>query len=271
MKNYALDNLKREVEYREAHGIKNNQYDIELCYHKIIWLSDYIFRVKSYEIPVISGFKGGGGRRKKVNDPFDDEIINKEVRKNTEYKIRKKVYQLANMNFNLDSRFVTLVPPENITDVKEANKYFKKFIRKMRIKYGGFDYLAVIEFQKKSNRVHYHVLWNLDYIKQEKILKIWGDDKGSVYIRRIYNVDNLGAYLLKYMGKGVSDERLFGNKAYLCSKGLKRAVEENMNNEEYKKFYDKYNLGSRKPSYVEKPYESGSYGLITEVEYNLKR
>ena len=56
--------------------------------------------------------------------------------------------------------------------VKEANKYFKKFIRKMRIKYGNFAYLAAIEFQKKSGRVHYHVLWNLDYIKQKKILKI---------------------------------------------------------------------------------------------------
>jgi len=93
MKNYVLDNLRKQVQYREAHGIKNDKYDIEIYYHKIIWFSDYIFRVRNYEIPVFSGFKGVGGRSKKVYDPFDDdEIINKEVRKKTEYKIRKKVY-----------------------------------------------------------------------------------------------------------------------------------------------------------------------------------
>ena len=84
-------------------------------------------------------------------------------------------------------------------------------------------------------------------------------------------MDNLGAYLLKYMGKGVRDERLFGNKAYLCSKGLKRARIENLNEDEYIEFLKKYNLENLKPSYIEKPYNSENYGLITEVEYNLKR
>jgi hypothetical protein len=283
MKNYVLDNLKSKVDWLDRLGIdglgefygheKTNQYDFELCYHKIIWLNDYIFRVRSYEFPVFFGFKGVGGRHKKDDDPFgDDEIVNKEVRKRTEYKIRKTVYQLANMNFNQDSRFVSLVPAENIADVQEANKYFKKFIRKMKRKFKNFKYLAVIEFQKLHREaVHYHVLWDLDYIKQKKILKVWGDGKGSVFIRRIYNVDNLGAYLLKYMGKCVSDARLFGNKAYLCSKGLKRARVENLSEDEYTEFLKKYDVVNLKPCYIEKPYNSENYGLITEVEYNLKR
>ena len=95
--------------------------------------------------------------------------------------------------------------------------------------------------------------------------------KASVFIKRIYNVDNLGAYLLKYMGKGVSDSRLFGNKAYLCSKGLKRARVENLSEDEYMEFLKKYNVENLKPSYIVKPYDSENYGLIKEVEYNLKR
>jgi hypothetical protein len=272
MKNYALDNLIKQVKYRKVYGIEDNKYDFELCYHKIIWLNDYIFRIKGYEYPVFYGYRGAGGRRKKARDTFDEnEIINKEIRKRTEYKIRKTVYELAIVNFSQDSKFVTLVPPDYITDVKEGNKYVKKFLRKMRIEFGNFEYLAPIEFQKRSRRIHYHFLWNLDYIKQKKILKIWGDGKGSVFIRRIKNIDNLGAYILKYMGKGVCDSRLFGNKAYLCSKGLKRARVEYLSEEQYKEFLKKYDVENLKPSYSEKQYDSENYGLITEVEYNLKR
>jgi len=180
-------------------------------------------------------------------------MINEEIRKKTEHKIRKTVYELANVNFSQNSRFVSLVPAENVTDVQEANKYFKKFIKRMKYKFGDFDYLAVIEFQKlHSEAVHYHVLWNLDYISQKKILKIWGDGRGSVYINKIYHVDNLGAYLLRCMGKSVGDPRLFGNKAYLCSEGLKRAKVEYLNDNQFKELIKEYDLENRKIAYEKK-------------------
>jgi hypothetical protein len=108
--------------------------------------------------------------------------------------------------------------------------------------------------------------------KARKTFKNMGSDgKGPVYINKIYHVDNLGAYLLRYMGKSVSDERLFGNKAYLCSKGLKRAKIEYLNDNEFIEFMKKYDLGSRKPAYSPKGYQTENYGWVTEAEYNLKR
>jgi hypothetical protein len=192
-------------------------------------------------------------------------MINSEIRKKTEYEIIKTVYELANVNFNnQNSKFVTFVPEENVTDVQEANKYFNLFIKRVKYKFGDFKYLAVIQFQHKNNqRVHYHVLWDLAYIKQEKLLKIWGDGKGSVYINKIYHVDNLGASLLRYMGKSVGDPRLFGSNTYLCSKGLKRAKIEYLNDNEFIEFMKKYDLGSRKPAYKAKGYKTENYGWVT--------
>jgi hypothetical protein len=274
MKNYALDKIICQVRQRELAGSQNENYDFDLCYHKIIWYSDSIFRVKNYEFPIVYNFKGSGGRQStKYKNIFGgDEVFSEIIRKKTEYKIRKTVYELANCNFNQNSRFVSLVPAENITEAQEANKYFRDFIQRMKYKFGDFDYLAVIEFQKLHREaVHYHVLWNLDYVKQEKILKIWGDGKGSVYINKIYHVDNLGAYLLRCMGKSVGDPRLFGNKAYLCSKGLKRAKVQNLNNDAFKEFVKKYDLENRKPAYKIKGYQTENYGWVDEMEYNLKR
>jgi len=271
MKKYGLENLISQV--RDNNNIN---YSFNVSNYKIIWYSDNIFRIKNYEVPVVYGFKGAGGRIKKWYSPFDDEeVIDLDIRKKTEYKIIKTVYGLANKNFNNQgSKLVTLTPAEKIIDVQEANKYFEKFIKRMKHHHGNFIYLAVIQFQDKkadNHRIHYHMLWDLPYIPQKELLEIWGHGLGSVDIRKIYSVDNLGAYLLRYMGKSVGDARLYGNKAYLCSKGLKRPLEKFLTDDEFKEIYKKYDLKNRKSSIKPKGYQTENYGWVTENEYNLKR
>jgi len=73
------------------------------------------------------------------------------------------------------------------------------------------------------------------------------------------------------VGKGLSDSRLFGNKSYLCSKGIKRAQIENLNDEQFKEFIKKYDLENKKIAYQPKGYQTENYGWVTEIEYNLKR
>ena len=118
MKNYVLDKIICQVRQRELAGSQNENYDFDLCYHKIIWYSDSIFRVKNYEFPIVYNSKGSGGRQStKYKNVFGgDEVFSEIIRKKTEYKIRKTVYELANVNFNKDSRFVSLAPAENITE-----------------------------------------------------------------------------------------------------------------------------------------------------------
>jgi hypothetical protein len=225
-------------------------------------------------MPVFYNFKGCGGRRKKS---FYDDLENRgssdmEIRRKTIGLVIKTIYGLANKNFTRDdSKFLTLVPAENIADVQEANKYFKKFISRVRRIYGNFDYLAVIEFQKENRTsVHYHLMINLPYIPQKTLLELWGGGSGSVYIRKIRNVDNLGAYLLKYMGKSIGDERLMGNKAYLCSQNLKRPLKIRQSEFEYQELVKKYDLQNKEPSNF-KAYQTENYGLVEELEYNLLR
>lgn len=52
---------------------------------------------------------------------------------------------------------------------------------------------------------------------------IWKN--GYVKINRIDNVDNVGAYVCKYITKDNNDTRLEGEKMYFSSRGLKKPVE----------------------------------------------
>lgn len=51
-------------------------------------------------------------------------------------------------------------------------------------------------------------------------MEIWGH--GFVKINAIDKVDNLGAYITKYMTKDKADDRLKTEKGYLCSRNLQR-------------------------------------------------
>ncbi|WP_425379386.1 rolling circle replication-associated protein [Spiroplasma endosymbiont of Stenodema calcarata] len=47
---------------------------------------------------------------------------------------------------------------QNINDVIEANKYFKKWIQKLQYRYGGdFKYVRVYEYQRRG-AIHYHLI-----------------------------------------------------------------------------------------------------------------
>lgn len=267
MVNYILDNTIRQI--RQGKNVDNT---FSVCNHEVIWYSDKIFRIVNYEMPVFYNFNGCGGRRKKsFYDDDDRGSIDMEIRRKTIGQVIKTIYGLSNCNFNNEkSKFLTLVPAENITDVNIANKEFKKFISRVRRIYGNFEYIAVIEFQK-TGRVHYHLMINLPYIPQKKLLDLWGAGSGSVYIRKIRNVDNVGAYILKYMGKSIGDERLLGNKAYLCSQGLNRPLKKRFQSEiEFQKFLKEYDVKNLKHTKLN-VYQSENYGLIEETEYNLSR
>lgn len=178
---------------------------------------------------------------------------------------RNTVRRLALANFDNNSKFVTFTFAENIVDVAEANTYWKQFIRKMRKKYGDFKYMAVLEFQKRG-AVHYHCIWDLPYIKKPDLQEIWGN--GFIKINRIDHVDNVGAYIVKYMTKDLMDERFVRTKSYQCSRGLERPI--TYREEEFEMLWQLYDLEHKKKVFTSS-YTSEHHGTITYVEYNLKR
>lgn len=134
---------------------------------------------------------------------------------------KKKVRRVINSNPQLN-KFLTLTFEENQGNLDEANKAFKNFIDRMKYHYKKIEYVCVVEFQKRG-AVHYHLLCNLKYVKKEELTKVWSH--GNVKIKRIDRVDNLGAYVTKYMQKDHADPRLVGRKAFFKSQGLKQPVE----------------------------------------------
>jgi hypothetical protein len=243
-----------------------------------------IIRIIKYEIPVIYGFEGRGGRNKNIIDVFGgDDLMIKKDRKYTIRKIAENIHDLAEDNFTRKDRFVTLGFAQAITDLKTANYEFLKFIKRVEyyLESRGYDfkekplkYLAGIEFKQENREsIHYHTFWNLPFIEQKILLEIWGvgqENKGSVYIRKIYNVSGLGDYLLKYISKSIGDERFQNNKAYLCSRGLKRREYSKLNFKEGQAL--EKNL---KDMGIKKTYEIGfmteNNGYKTIMEYNLEK
>lgn len=186
---------------------------------------------------------------------------------------RDTIRRLVTQNFDTSSKFVTLTFAENIKDVKMANKLFDKFIKRLKYKFKDIKYVAVIEFQDKNKRgaVHYHMIANLPYIKAKELQEIWS--YGYIKINAIDKVDNIGAYVIKYMTKDQADERLQGLKAYNCSKGLERPFTITSwtdGVEITKQIYDKYRLNEKRPVYLSQ-YTSEKAGQIVYKQFNLSR
>lgn len=181
------------------------------------------------------------------------------------------------MNFTGSDKFITLTYAENMQDLDKADNDFKKFIMRLKYRYKlkGLKYLAVRERQKRG-AIHFHMLcdWDVELQSEEQIRalerfigkEVW--KHGFVDIKPIGHVDNVGAYLIKYMTKNLSLELYKNKKLYLCSKGLKRPVEyKESEAEAIIKFYE---LDNKKEIFTNS-YESEYLGKITYKEFNLKR
>lgn len=99
-------------------------------------------------------------------------------------------------------RWVTLTYAENMTDPKRLYEDFKKFNMRLRYKLGEkYEYIVAMEPQGRG-AWHAHVVFIFDhkapYIPNAELAEIWGH--GFVKVKRLDNVDNVGAYLTAYLG-----------------------------------------------------------------------
>lgn len=212
----------------------------------------------------------GGGLREGDGEHREDNY------KQTQRRRKNKIRQLICANFDRLSKFVTLTFNDSMDfdykDVKACNIAYKLFCQRLKYRYPYLKYVTVIEFQDKNGRgaVHYHMICNLPYIKKSELSEIWGN--GFVKINAIDKVDNVGAYVVKYMNKDIDDIRLQGLKAYNCSRGLSRPIElkswldiDRNTISDIKSFLEKLT-----PSYAS-TYESEQAGQIEYLQYNLQR
>lgn len=240
------------------------------CGLKKYVITGHILEVYSYDY-YIHG-KGGFSGTAKGQAEIENALKNYA---NTNQRRRDKIRRLACTNFNNKyDKFLTLTFAENKTNIEECNLLFKNFIKRLKYKYNllCLKYLAVIEFQERG-AVHYHVLLNIPYIPHKELQELWGN--GFVFVNAISHVDNLGAYILKYMTKDNNDTRLMGKKAYLTSRNLKQ--EETIVNHDLRDFskieskiIQKYKLKGLKAVY-EANYNTEILGNCSYKQYNLER
>jgi hypothetical protein len=179
--------------------------------------------IYEYEQEVLYGYKdikkGSKGRQAVASNE------NKEINREKVFKrARTNLRRLINCNVESDSKFLTLTFKDNITDLDFANKEFKKFIMRLNYHFNiKIKYSCVVEFQKRG-AIHYHcILYNLNgKVDLNKLSDIWGN--GFIKLNKIKGVDNVGAYICKYMTK-TDDKRLEGRKMYFNSRNLNKPTE----------------------------------------------
>jgi len=181
---------------------------------------------------------------------------------------RNDVMRLCRCNFTtMNSKFLTLTFKEPMTDISLANKEFGRFMQNLRRNVDGkpIKYLAVIEFQKNGS-IHYHVLINMPYIKQDQLSKMWG--MGGVTINRIQRVENLGLYVVKKMTVDDADPRMFGKKSYLTSRNLTKPKEYTGKQAEY--ILEQLQKENRKKAFSNTFKDRLTGNDIIYFEYNLE-
>jgi hypothetical protein len=232
-------------------------------YNSKVVISGDIVEVYEYENSILEGFDikefhdCGRGHEASEKD--------KQINRDKVYtRAKQTLRRLINVNIGEYAKFVTLTFAENITDIKLANYEFKKFRQRLEdYLHRSLQYVCVIEFQKRG-AIHYHLLmFNVPYIANLKLREIWGN--GFVKINNIDNVDNVGAYVCKYMTK-CEDDRLLGKKMYFSSRSLEKPVE-------IKEKEEVNNLAAVLPLDA-LTYEStftNEYNSITYKQYNMKK
>lgn len=120
--------------------------------------------------------------------------------------VRESLARLRDyLNTNVDDisrcRWVTLTYAENMTDTERLYEDFKAFNRRARKEFGHYEYVTAAEPQGRGAwHLHVVMIWpgKAPYVPNKALSELWG--QGFVTVKKIKDVDNVGAYLTAYLG-----------------------------------------------------------------------
>ena len=221
---------------------------VERLYNLKIIKSKDRLEVYKYQLPQREGIEARNkdGRKGKSGEGASDEeakIIN---RKKVLYKARNKIIRL--IYCNPMSTFITLTYKETPKDLKQSKEQLKRFFKKLQKDFKDLKYLYVLEFGSLNNRIHYHILCNIElpkninfaksnYKKNDKHKnfenefnkKYW--KRGFIDIRDL-NKDGIkviSKYVACYIVEDLLKLDIEGHKCYGYSKNLDKPMEEKLN------------------------------------------
>lgn len=230
-------------------------------YNRRLIRAGNVIELYEYEKPVLRG--GTFSRKGRANAPYTSDETKLDNRTKTAARARRHVRRVINANPQLN-KFLTLTYAENMTDIDLAHKGLDIFIKRLKRIFPRFAYVCVIEFQKRG-AVHFHLLCNLPFVDVKALATVWGH--GFIKLNRIDNVDNVGAYVTKYMTKESMDERLIGYRSYSMSRGLNHPQE--VTNEE--QINEELNALENVTRVYSAEFESEYYGTVHYTQIICRR
>lgn len=144
------------------------------------------------------------------------------------------------LNANIDDvsncRWLTLTYAENMTDPKKLYRDFHNFNTRCREKFGHYEYITAAEPQGRG-AWHLHCVLifptKAPYMANDVVADLW--KQGFVTVKRLDDVDNVGAYLTAYLGDMELTEALEQG----ITRGEIKTVEYEENGEQKSKRYIK--------------------------------
>lgn len=193
-----------------------------------------VYRNEKYKRVNIDLESSGQKKPPKLTDEAQEERTRQQI-----YSIRRKIKGYALINDF--SWFVTLTfNPDKINshDFSLVKKELLKWCRKMRDKYGKFDYLLVPELHK-SGAVHFHGLLGNVAANFKEAINPKTEKPVIRHDRQVYNLldwefgfsdceeieshEKAASYITKYVTTALlTDKNMYKQKRYYNSQGLKK-------------------------------------------------
>jgi hypothetical protein len=183
---------------------------------KVIY-TDNVIQYYNYSKPIYKGVKSD-------RDNYEKSLFG-EKSKSSLHRARNNLLMTINANVTTYSKFITLTTKNTVLDRDVFLQYFKQFQKNFYRIFGyNIKYVSVLERQKERGRKegnkgswHIHmIVFNPDKIDFEKLKQAW-QYYGSVDIKKVRQVEELGIYMVKYLTK---DNVQFHKKTVLKSKQL---------------------------------------------------
>ncbi|HII4424974.1 TPA: rolling circle replication-associated protein [Clostridium perfringens] len=255
-----------------------------------------LYKVSNYLIRKNGKTNNANGRNGSDEVSDDEKKFNsKKNRKSTLTSTRNNIIRLIKANEDMNT-FITLTFSESV-DYKKSKLLLNNFFNKLRRKYKNLKYLWVLEFGSKNQRLHYHLLTNIELPinisfagsnerksaehKEFEILfskKFWS--YGFVDIRSLDQEgnSNIALYVSCYIVKDLLDKQLEGYRVYgysrkTMNKPIVQTIYDDRELEEiisdYKERYELKYTNSYKIGYIDKE-NNDHIGTTTYLDFIKK-
>jgi len=221
----CLKNLKAEKQgvalLAEHNAYKKSLEQIKFYDRKIV-LCDTYFLLTEYAEPIAYNLPKKTYKQV-VRPPSErSEADYVECKQRALRRAKATIKGVVASNNEIWKTFWTLTYAENQGSVSDGWRDFRVFMRRLKRKFPALKYLVVVEFQKRG-AVHFHLITNIEYISNKALAQKWGF--GFVKIQALDKIENVSAYISKYITKDNVDSRFDSEKMWSRSRGLKNPVE----------------------------------------------